>query len=166
MHDHLESNIPANIMGYTQEPFPETVSKSSETRWGKKSPFRHREVIRGWVESIYSRHGYQKLVELETTVELAEKVGDKWVLTLRKETPPGPEENSWWQENFDALIVANGHYSVPNIPQVPGLVELESKFPGTVIHSKHYRKPEDYRDKVSDFKKTRDGLTLIYCTIC
>lgn len=147
MHDHLESNIPASIMEYTQEPFPEIISKSSATKWGKKSPFRHREVIRGWVESIYSRHGYQKYVELETTVELAEKVGEKWVLTLRKETSR-PEDDRWWQESFDALIVANGHYNVPHIPLVPGLVELEEKFPGTVVHSKHYRRPEDYRDKV------------------
>jgi hypothetical protein len=53
MHDHLETNIPASVMGYTQEPFPDTLSERSITLWGKNSPFRHREVIRGWVEGIY-----------------------------------------------------------------------------------------------------------------
>lgn len=147
MHDHLETNIPANVMSYTREPFPDTLSNRSITLWGKNSPFRHREVIRGWIEGIFKRHGYQSYVELSTTVELAEKVGDEWVLTLRKETSAG-EDNVWWQENFDAIVVANGHYNVPNIPQIAGLVEFEKIHPGTVIHSKHYRRPEDYRDKV------------------
>jgi cation diffusion facilitator CzcD-associated flavoprotein CzcO len=147
MHDHLETNIPASVMGYTQEPFPGTLSERSIILWGKKSPFRHRDVIRGWVEGIYKRHGYENYVELRTTVELAEKVGNEWILTLRKETPGG-EDDIWWQENFDAIVVANGHYNVPNIPQIAGLVEFERKHPGSVIHSKHYRRPEDYLDKV------------------
>lgn len=133
MHDHLESNIPAEIMAYVNEPFPKDISPRSQTIWGQESPFRNREVIRRWIEGMFLKHGYEKYLELETTVELAEKVDEKWVLTLRKEIPSS-EYNAWWQESFDALVVANGHYHVPNIPKVEGLVEFEAKYPGTVLH--------------------------------
>jgi len=86
-------------------------------------------------------------VELNTTVELAEKVGDEWVLTLRKATPEG-EKNYWWQETFDAIVVASGHYSVPNFPFIEGIIEFERNWLGSVEHSKLFRGPEKYRGKV------------------
>ena len=38
-------------------------------------------------------------------------------------------------------MVCNGHYSVPIIPDIPGI----NMFPGRVIHSHNYRQPEDFR---------------------
>ena len=55
----------------------------------------------------------------------------------------------WWHEDFDAVLVANGHYTVPWIPEIPGLQEFATKYPGKVEHSKGYRGPEKYRGKVS-----------------
>ncbi|KAL3420988.1 hypothetical protein PVAG01_07433 [Phlyctema vagabunda] len=139
-YDALESNIDAKIMSYTEEPFP----NSSKSKYGPDSVYRHREVIRGWVEGLFDRRGYKDFVSYSTTVERVEKVGKEWVVTLRKDNG---ETDYWWQETFDAVVVANGHYSVPFIPEVPGLLELEQKFPGTVEHSKSFRGPERYKDK-------------------
>jgi cation diffusion facilitator CzcD-associated flavoprotein CzcO len=148
MHEHLESNIGADVMSFTQEPFPHIISKRSRAQFGPDSPFRHREVVREWIESLINRNGYRDFVEFSTTVELAEKVGEEWVLTLRKEGQ-GDEKDFWWQETFDAIVVATGHYNVPYVPDVPGLVELNEKFPGLVLHSKQYRDLEHFRGKVS-----------------
>lgn len=145
---HLHSNIPPSVMSYTQEPFPDIISEPSLARFGPNAPFRHREVIRDWVESLFHRAGHEKLVEFSTTVELAEKRGNEWVLTLRKEIP-GKTKDYWWQETFDALVVASGHYYVPFIPRLPGLIEFSERYPGVISHSKHYRNPEDFRNKVS-----------------
>ncbi|EKG12696.1 Flavin-containing monooxygenase FMO [Macrophomina phaseolina MS6] len=133
-------------MSYTQEPFPEIISEQSLARFGPKAPFRHREVIRDWVESLFVRAGHEKIVEFSTTVERAEKRGDEWVLTLRKEIP-NKTRDLWWQETFDALVVASGHYYVPFVPSIPGLIEFDESFPGVISHSKHYRNPEDFRNK-------------------
>jgi cation diffusion facilitator CzcD-associated flavoprotein CzcO len=148
MHAGLKSNIDARTMSYTQEPFPlKLVGELESASVDKNTPFRKSEVIREWVDGLVSRNNYRDLVEFNTTVEKAEKIGSEWVLTLRKSLPGG-SHNYWWQESFDALIVASGHYSIPNIPNVPGLVELEEHHPGTVEHSKGYRGPENYRNKV------------------
>lgn len=43
-------------------------------------------------------------------------------------------------ERFDAAIIASGHYSRPRLPQIPG----QDVFPGRVMHSHNYRRPECY----------------------
>jgi cation diffusion facilitator CzcD-associated flavoprotein CzcO len=149
MHDHLESNIDARVMSYTAEPFPSPANPSFPSKNSASYPFRHRSQIQDWISGLVNRNGYEKFVEYNTTVELAEKVGKEWVLTLRK-SAPGEEQDFWWQEKFDALVVANGHYSIPFIPNVTGLLEAEKLFPGTVEHSKSYRGPGSYSGKVSE----------------
>lgn len=134
-------------MSFTQEPIPEVLSKRTLEQYGGKAPFRHREVIREWVENIFLDKGHQNLIEFNTTVEHVEKKGEEWVLTLRK-ILPGSIKNYWWQEVFDALVVASGHYSLPYIPNIPGIVEYEAKFPGRIRHSKHFRSTDDFKGKV------------------
>lgn len=142
VYPELHSNIDSRIMSFTQEPFPDNPPDLSNP-----TPFRKASVIRGWVDGLFDRKGYRDHVEFNTTVELAEKVGEDWVLTLRKATPEG-EKNYWWQEIFDAVIVASGHYSVPNFPLIPGIFQFDANFPGAVQHSKLFRSPKDYQGKV------------------
>ncbi|KAJ5107615.1 dimethylaniline monooxygenase [Penicillium angulare] len=145
-HENLHSNLPPEIMCFTQEPIAQELSNQTLKVHGPDSPFRHREVINKWVEDIFERGDYRQLVELETTVELAEKRGDEWTLTLRKPDPAN-NKNYWWQESFDALVVATGHYYVPYIPDIPVILEYNRKFPGRIQHSKHYSGPETFRNK-------------------
>lgn len=42
---------------------------------------------------------------------------------------------------FDNIFVANGHNSVPSIPEFEG----QSKFQGRVLHSHEYRRPEIFK---------------------
>ncbi|PLB48598.1 thiol-specific monooxygenase [Aspergillus steynii IBT 23096] len=144
-HEHLHSNLPPGIMCFTQEPIPARLSERTVTRYGQDSPFRHREVIREWVGDIFTRGNHHDLVEFGTTVEQAEHTGDEWVLTLRKTLKS--TNNLWWQERFDAVVVATGHYYLPYIPDIPGLADFDESFPGIVQHSKHYRNAEDYGGK-------------------
>lgn len=93
------------------------------------------------------------MLALNTTVEdvtrtqteaLSRQSG--WRLTLRRHDPI-LKVDQWWQEDFDALIIANGHYSVPYIPHVPGLEQYMEKFPEKVFHSKSYRSATSFANK-------------------
>jgi trimethylamine monooxygenase len=44
---------------------------------------------------------------------------------------------------FDHVIVATGHYTIPNMPDFEGI----SKFPGRVLHSHDYRGADEFIDK-------------------
>ena len=54
-----------------------------------------------------------------------------------------PEDRVLPAERFDYVIVATGHFSVPNVPYFPGIDE----FPGRVIHSHDFRNASQYKDK-------------------
>lgn len=133
-------------MCFTQEPIPDIVSERALAQYGSNAPFRHREVIREWVEDIFVRGDNVSLIEFQTTVERVEKRGCEWVLTLRKEMPG--DNNYWWQEVFDALVVATGHFSLPYVPHIPDLAEYDQRFPGKIKHSKHFRSVDEFKGKV------------------
>ena len=146
VYPYLETNVDHVPMQFTQEPIPEEPSQRSIELHGSDTPFRPWRVMRRYIQGLIERRGYEDLVSYSTTVEKAEKVGDEWQVTLRKE---GNKKDYWWVERFDAVVVASGHYSVPYIPAIPGLDQLEKHRPGTVVHSKHYRGKDAYKDKVS-----------------
>ncbi|KAH6645024.1 hypothetical protein BKA67DRAFT_542010 [Truncatella angustata] len=144
IHENLHSNITPEIMAYSSYPFPGTLSPRTLAEYGPGAPFRHHATIRDWVEGIFKSNGHEGLLELNTTVERAAKEGGEWVLTLRKESNG---RNYWWRERFDALVVATGHYNVPWFPEVDGLLEWDRKFPGSVVHSKHFKSPKQFAGK-------------------
>lgn len=161
-HEHLHSNLPPSIMCFSQEPIPEIVSERSRARYGPDAPFRHRSIVLDWVRNVLTGAKGGASVEFSTSVELVEKVGDEWVLTLRKAVP-GESKDLWWQETFDAVVVATGHFSLPYIPDIPGLVEYDKKYPGRVVHSKHYRSLEPFRGKVSPEPMPMLGRCAVIC---
>ena len=44
-------------------------------------------------------------------------------------------QGSETDQDFDALVVCNGHYSDPRVPDLPGC----SEFPGQVLHTHNFR---------------------------
>jgi cation diffusion facilitator CzcD-associated flavoprotein CzcO len=78
-------------------------------------PFVPHWIPRQYIENYFAWHQLDSVdnLVLNTTVEDVTKLdGDRWKLTLR-----GFDRNSgldrWYDETFDAVIIANGHYSVP-----------------------------------------------------
>ncbi|KAI0147161.1 hypothetical protein GGR57DRAFT_493947 [Xylariaceae sp. FL1272] len=144
VYPYLETNVHYLPMEFTQEPIPMEVSEVGRSLYGPDTPFRSWKVMLRYIDSLVDRNGYQDFVSYNTTVERAEKVGEEWKLTLRKE---GAEWDYWWVEWFDAIVVASGHYSVPYIPKIEGLQDFADAYPGSVLHSKHFRGRDAFRDK-------------------
>jgi hypothetical protein len=133
-------------MSFSQEPIPDGASPLSKSKHGDDTPFRHHTLVRKYVESLVYRNDYDRLVSYNTTVELAEKDGSEWRVVLRKDGGVTGEDE-WWEERFDAVIVASGHFNVPYIPNITGLADLEQAHPGSVKHSKMFRGRDAYRGK-------------------
>eukprot|EP00111_Clytia_hemisphaerica_P003895 TCONS_00011181-protein len=70
---------------------------------------------------------------------LDENQNSKWCRWSVRYQQDGCQEQ---QEEFDAVIVCNGHYLVPNYPEIPGLKE---HYKGKQLHSHYYRDPEDHK---------------------
>lgn len=87
-------------------------------------PFPPHHVPRQYLENYVATHELDENLVLSTTVEDVSRIPpsasasasesglDRWKLTLRKHDPLR-RVDVWWTEDFDALVIANGHYSVP-----------------------------------------------------
>ncbi|KAJ5921032.1 hypothetical protein N7466_009358 [Penicillium verhagenii] len=114
-----------------------------------QGPFAPHWVPKQYIENYFSSHQTDKYLVTNTTVEGISKLesaitsNSQWSLTLRRFHPVN-QQDEWWQEDFDAVIIANGHYSVPYVPSVPGLEDYKTIFPDKVIHSKQFRSATDF----------------------
>lgn len=82
-------------------------------------------IPRQYVENYFSTHQLDDLLVLNTTVEDVSRISssssgseERWKLTLRK-YDCFRHADVWWAEVFDAVILANGHYSVPFVRPLP-----------------------------------------------
>jgi len=48
-----------------------------------------------------------------------------------------------YSEEFDNVIVASGHFSIPNVPEYPGF----TKFGGRILHAHDFRDALEFKDK-------------------
>jgi cation diffusion facilitator CzcD-associated flavoprotein CzcO len=62
---------------------------------------------------------------------------------------------------FDAVVVASGHYHAPQIPDIPGLKQIKDLWPNRIWHSKRYRTPGAFTNKVQ-----HDALSLPSALTC
>jgi cation diffusion facilitator CzcD-associated flavoprotein CzcO len=75
-------------------------------------------IPKQYVETYFSHHKTDTLLSLNSTVEYVsfirapDETKEKWKLTLRKHDP-FRQVDAWWEDEFDAVVFANGHYSVP-----------------------------------------------------
>lgn len=100
------TNVPDLAMSFSDRPFP-------------YGPFVPHWVPKQYIESYFSWHRIDSCLVLNTTVEDISVVPakdsryeDGWKLTLRRYDPTR-QVDIWWNEECDAVILANGHYSVP-----------------------------------------------------
>ena len=82
-------------------------------------PFVPHHIPKQYIETYFSAHATDSFLELSTTVEDLSRTPGKaqgqqvrWRLTLRKyDALKGVDQ--WWEEYFDAVVLANGHYTIP-----------------------------------------------------
>lgn len=46
------------------------------------------------------------------------------------------------------MVIANGHYHASKVPDISGLREWKAAWPDRVLHSKSYRRPDEFRNQV------------------
>ncbi|KAG7820608.1 hypothetical protein KL942_004666 [Ogataea angusta] len=130
MYEHLETNIVKDMMRYKDVQFPpecETFPTRQEVA----------EYVRKYAATIPEnvRFHYNS-----TVVEL-EKHGS-WQLTYRDTV-----SNALSTESFDYVILAQGHFDLPYIPEVRGLAEWNAADPASIIHAKYYNDVERFENK-------------------
>ncbi|EGY22423.1 hypothetical protein VD0002_g6473 [Verticillium dahliae] len=133
VYDFLETNIPHSLMNYTDLEFAQGSSL-----------FPEHAVVKRYLEE-YGK-GLTPHLSLSTQILGVSKTdkdgGSVWeVETLDLKT----EEMK--RSEFDAVMVASGHYNDPFIPEIKGLAEYNAAHPGAISHSKFYRNQLQFEGK-------------------
>jgi len=122
----LHTNLPTSIMQLKDFPFQS----------GLPSYPSHADVLE--YLQLYAKHfGVDELVRTETNVTGVSKAGSQWKITLES------SEKGVYEEEFDRLVVANGHFNKAFHVPIKGI----EHFPGAVSHARSYRTPGPYQGK-------------------
>lgn len=98
------------------------------------------------VNKVVEENELKSHIRFNTTVERLSKKNGAWEFILRRyNKSTGYDE--WYKENFDSVIVANGHYNVPFIPYIENLAEYNKLHDGDLLHTKGIKKFEQFKDK-------------------
>ncbi|KAK6459570.1 flavin-containing monooxygenase [Scheffersomyces xylosifermentans] len=139
----LFTNIPARFTRFSYQDNEEKYLDKSRPIY----PFLYHQELTGRFSNWIEKEKLYDHIRLNTTVEkVVKNAQGKWVITVREKNEESGKEN-WYSEEFDAVVLSNGHYTVPNIPHIAGLAEYNKKHPGAIVHAKSYRKQEDFADK-------------------
>ncbi|KAJ1311492.1 hypothetical protein OPQ81_009979 [Rhizoctonia solani] len=136
VYDSLTTNVPHPIMF-----FPSHLAPPSTPL------FTGYQTVNDYMKSYVDRFGIRKYIRFNSQVTAATWDNSiyQWKVTTRPhegQSGKGAESLSY----FDHLLVANGHYRHPFIPDIDGLEDWASSSSRSYIHSIWYRTPEPYRN--------------------
>ncbi|KAH8929573.1 FAD/NAD(P)-binding domain-containing protein [Atractiella rhizophila] len=129
MYESLRTNIPMDLMAYRD--YPANVEEG------------HLFVTPAEVLSYLQEQcaPFDHLVRYSTTVtsihSSPQKTTRRWIVISQSVDEPAREEE------FDFILIANGHYRTPYVPFIRNLWN----FKGQIVHSKWYRSVEQFSGK-------------------
>lgn len=132
VYDTLETNLPKELMRFSDLPFAPDVPVLPP----------HGAVLK-YVDDY--AQDIKDLIQFETQVnDLRPSSSDaqKWTLT-RESLRAGTSETS----TYDAVVVASGHYDAIYLPDIGGIRAWNQAYPGAISHSKFYDSPASFQDK-------------------
>ena len=132
MYRYLWSNGPKEVLEFADYTF--------EDHFGKPIPsFPPREVLYDYITGRAEKDELRKYVQFNTAVRWIDEDDEGCFAVTVESLTDGHTR----VEAFDHVIVATGHYSIPNFPVYDGF----ATFPGRVMHSHDFRDAHEFAGK-------------------
>ncbi len=128
MYRYLWSNGPKEGLEFADYTFEEHFGKPIAS-------YPPRAVLFDYIKGRVEKAGVRKWIQFNTIVRDVRKVGDKFEVTVRNEST-----DTEASESFDNVVVASGHFSVPNVPEYPGF----DTFNGRILHAHDFRDAREF----------------------
>lgn len=120
--------------------------------FSKETPmFVHHSLVMKYLNQVAEKENLLPLIRFSTLVEKIEFENNVWKVSV----------SEGLTEEFDAVVIATGHYSVPFIPDIPGLSELNENRHIQLLHSRDYRHPDSFKDKVNQTTGNRVEILML-----
>ncbi len=133
MYRYLWSNGPKECLEFADYTF--------DKHFGKPIPsFPPREVLYDYITGRAKLHDVRRLIQFNTAVRWIAFDEDTERFSVTVESL---QDGRTRTEEFDYVVVATGHFSVPNVPYFEGV----EKFPGRVMHAHDFRDAQEFSGK-------------------
>ncbi len=133
MYRYLWSNGPKEGLEFADYSFEEHFGKPI----GSYPP---RAVLFDYIEGRVTKAGVRPWIRFQHSVRFVKYDEGRGQFTL---TAHDLKADRTYEEVFDHVIIASGHFSTPNVPEYPGF----SKFGGRVLHAHDFRDAMEFQDK-------------------
>lgn len=133
MYRYLWSNGPKECLEFADYTFDEHFKKPIPS-------FPPREVLFDYIAGRAKQSKLDRLTQFNTAVRYVcyDDKTQKFGVTVED-----LKKNQTRSEEFDYVVVATGHFSVPNVPKFEGV----ESFPGRVLHSHDFRSADEFTGK-------------------
>ena len=133
MYRYLWSNGPKECLEFADYTF--------EEHFGHPIPsYPPRAVLRDYIVGRTEKSDVRKYMRFRTPVRMVTWSDDAGRFNVTSHDLAKDETTT---EEFDYVVVATGHFSVPNIPELPGI----DGFPGRVLHSHDFRDALEFKGR-------------------
>ena len=130
MYRYLWSNGPKEVLEFADYTF--------EDHFGQPIPsFPPREVLYNYITGRAEKDDLRRFIQFDTAVRWITSAADGDGFEVTVEALP---DGGTRVETFDYVIVATGHYSIPNVPSYEGF----ASFPGRIMHSHDFRDAHEF----------------------
>ncbi|CAG8001919.1 unnamed protein product [Penicillium olsonii] len=132
LYDRLETNIPRELMRYSDEEWPADAQL-----------FPKHSTVKQYLEDYAA--DIKNHIQFETQVidvSLQTTASHDWNITTRNLHTGSDTTNT-----YDAVVVASGHFTVPFVPDITGIQHWDASYPEAISHSKFYDSPECFSGK-------------------
>ncbi|EID14062.1 flavin-containing monooxygenase [Mycolicibacterium phlei] len=133
MYRYLWSNGPKECLEFADYTFDE--------HFGSPIPsFPPREVLYDYIIGRAKKSNVREAIRFETPVRSVSFDAGTQTFSVTTEAFPERVRST---ETFDYVVVATGHFSMPNVPEYPGF----ESFPGRILHAHDFRDAAEFAGK-------------------
>ncbi len=131
MYRYLWSNGPKEGLEFADYSFEEHFGKQIAS-------YPPRAVLFDYIEGRVKKAGVRDMIRFETVVRAVEETADGKFTVKVRNLP----EDTEYEEVFDHVVCASGHFSTPNVPEFEGF----DTFKGRVLHAHDFRDAMEFKD--------------------
>lgn len=133
MYRYLWSNGPKECLEFADYTFEEHFGKPIAS-------YPPRAVLFDYIQGRVEKAGLRDFVRFRSPVRMVNYSEETGQFTV---TVNDLENDKTYDEVFDNVVVATGHFSTPNVPQFDGV----ESFNGRVLHAHDFRDALEFKDK-------------------
>jgi len=133
MYRYLWSNGPKEGLEFADYSFEEHFGRQIAS-------YPPRAVLFDYIEGRVKKAGVRDKIRFRSVARLVkwDEASKKFTITIHDLA-----KDHWYEEECDHVIVASGHFSVPNVPEFPGF----EGFNGRILHAHDFRDAREFSGK-------------------